>query len=240
MDGKMKYLACNFKNKLTKDEIITYEKNLKDLPLGPTKLILIPSYVYLSFFSNEKYDLGSQDISSFNETTLTGEITAEQLHSIGVSYCLVGHSERRKLKQEINIDFIGKINHAKEQDLNIIYCIGETLEDKEKGNTYMVLEKQISEVLNNVELKNIIIAYEPVWAIGTGITPTTKEINETIEFIKDIIDEKYECPIKVLYGGSVNLDNIAELNKIKTLDGFLVGGASLDPENVKKMLEIMN
>ena len=143
-------------------------------------------------------------------------------------------------KQEINIDFINKINNALENDIKVIYCIGETLKDKEEGNTYIVLEKQISEVLNNVDLKNIMIAYEPVWAIGTGITPKTKDICEIVEFIKDIIDEKYDINIDVLYGGSVNPENIEELSSIKNVSGFLVGGSSLKVTNVIDMLDILD
>lgn len=232
----MKILACNFKNKLTLPEINNYIKELPDLNIPSLELILIPSLPYLSEFMGLPYSLGAQDISSFMDKTITGEITGEQLKSLNVSYVMVGHSERRLYKNEINIDFINKINHAKENDLKVIYCIGESLEAKENGDTYMVLEKQISEVLNNVNIKDIIIAYEPVWAIGSGKTPTKEEISETVEFIKDIIEEKYDTRIKVLYGGSINVDNIEVINKIKNLDGFLVGGACLDSNNVKAML----
>ena len=99
-----------------------------------------------------------------------------------------------------------------------------------------ILEKQISEVLNNVEIKNIMIAYEPVWAIGTGNVPSIKEIKENIEFISDLLYEKYECKLDILYGGSVNDENIGELCSIKGLSGFLVGGASLDVNKVKGMI----
>ena len=180
--------------------------------------------------------LGAQDISSFIDKTITGEISGEQLKSMGVEYVIVGHSERRIYKNELNIDFINKINNAIDSGIKVIYCIGESLSDKENGNTYMTLEKQISEVLNNVELKGIMIAYEPVWAIGSGIIPTTKEIKENIGFIKDIIEEKYDINIKVLYGGSVNSDNIGELNKIKNVDGFLVGGASTNIDSLENIL----
>lgn len=235
----MKYLVCNLKNKLVNDDIIKYNNTLGKID-SKTKLIIIPSVMFLDKFSQNGYALGSQDISSFMEKTITGEVTGEQLKSLGVSYVLIGHSERREYKKEINIDFINKINNAISNNIGVIYCIGESLKDREQGNTYIVLEKQISEVLNNVELKNIMIAYEPVWAIGTGIVPDLKDIKETIEFIKDITEEKYETKLNVLYGGSVNLNNIKELNEIKGIDGFLVGGASLDANNVIDMLKIMN
>ena len=234
----MKYLVCNFKNKLLKNEIIEYNNSLQEID-GNHKLIIMPPFPFISLFTKNRYNLGAQDISSFIDKTITGEVTGEQIKSLGCNYVLVGHSERRIYKNEINIDFINKINNALENDLNVIYCIGETLQDKENGDTFIVLEKQVSEVLNNVEIKNIIIAYEPIWAIGTGQTPSKEDIIETIDFIKDMIYEKYETKLEVLYGGSVSEKNIAELLKINALDGFLVGGASLDIDSVKKMLQEM-
>ena len=231
----MKYLVCNFKNKLLKDDILKYNKSLVDIETK-VKLVLCPPSIYLDMFDKSGYELGVQDISSFMDKTITGEIEATQVKSIGAKYVIVGHSERRIYKHEINIDFINKINNAVENGLNVIYCIGETLNEKENGRTYEVLEKQISEVLNNVEIKNIMIAYEPGWAIGTGKVPEADEIKEHFKFINDIIMEKYEEKLDILYGGSVNDTNIGELCTIKGLNGFLVGGASLDPNKVKGML----
>lgn len=231
----MKYLICNFKNKLLKDDILKYNRNLGEIETK-VKLVLCPSSIYLSLFDKNGYDLGAQDISSFMDRTITGEIEASQIKSLGATYVIVGHSERRIYKHEINIDFINKINNALENNLNVIYCVGETLRDKENGSTFEILEKQISEVLNNVEIKNIMIAYEPVWAIGTGNVPSIKEIKENIEFISDLLYEKYECKLDILYGGSVNDENIGELCSIKGLSGFLVGGASLDVNKVKGMI----
>ena len=231
----MKYLVCNFKNKLLKDDILKYNKSLVDIETK-VKLVLCPPSIYLDMFDKSGYELGVQDISSFMDKTITGEIEATQVKSMGAKYVIVGHSERRIYRHEINIDFINKINNAVENELNVIYCIGETLNEKENGRTYEVLEKQISEVLNNVEIKNIMIAYEPVWAIGTAKVPEADEIKENIKFVNDIIMEKYEEKLDILYGGSVNDTNIGELCTIKGLNGFLVGGASLDPNKVKGML----
>ena len=232
----MKYLVCNFKNKLNKEDIIKYSNKLDELGIKNIELVICPSNIYISYFNGDNYNLGVQDISSFIDKTITGEITGEQLKSMGVKYVIVGHSERRIYKNELNIDFINKINNAIENDIKVIYCIGESLKEKEEGNTYIVLEKEISEVLNNVELKNIIIAYEPVWAIGSGKVPTNEEIKENIEFINKIIKEKYDTKLKVLYGGSVNKDNISELNTIKNVDGFLVGGASTNIDSLESIL----
>ena len=231
----MKYLVCNFKNKLLKDEVLKYNNSLGEIETK-TKLVLCPPSIYLSLFDKTGYELGVQDISSFMDRTITGEIEASQVKSLGASYVIVGHSERRIYKHEINIDFINKINNALENNLNVIYCIGETLSEKENGSTFEILEREISEVLNNVEIKNIMIAYEPVWAIGTGKVPEVSEIKENIDFINDIIYEKYETKLDILYGGSVNDENIGELSNIKGLNGFLVGGAALDVNKVKGMI----
>ena len=237
MDGKMKYFVCNLKNKMNYNEAKKYSEKIKDINEENKKIIIIPSFPYLNLFNSKNYDLGSQDISAFKDIILTGEVTSYQLKSLGVKYVIVGHSERRQYKKEINIDFINKINNAQMEKLNVIYCIGETKIEKDNNKTYDVLAKQISEVLNNVELKNIIIAYEPIWAIGTGITPTKEEISDKIQYIKDIINEKYDIDIKVLYGGSINPDNIKEINSIANIDGFLIGGSSLDYNNVNNMLK---
>lgn len=233
----MKYLVCNLKNKLVKDEYLKYISSLKDIACKKAKLVICPSSAFLSLFDGANYYLGTQDFSSFMDRTITGEITAEQLRSLGASYVLIGHSERRECRKEINIDFINKINNAHANKFKIIYCIGETLKEHENNKTLKVLEKQIVEVLNNVLVKNIIIAYEPVWAIGTGKIPQEQEIEKVATFIKKFIMEKYEVKVDVLYGGSINPSNITDLKNISGIDGFLVGGASLDAKNVKEMLK---
>lgn len=235
----MKYLICNFKNKLEREDVIKYNLNLGSLQSSKCKVVLCPAFPYLDIFDANGYSIGAQNISSFQDKTITGEITGEQLKSLGCKFVIVGHSERRHYLREINIDFINKISNAISNKIRPIYCIGETLQEKEEGKTKEVLEKQISEVLNNVEIKDIIIAYEPVWAIGTGLVPNNDEIKDIVSYIKSIIFEKYETRLNVLYGGSVNPDNLTELIKISNVDGFLVGGSSLDPNNVKIMSQII-
>lgn len=231
----MKYLVCNLKNKMNLDETKIYANKINAVSKYQAQLIIVPSFPFLPFFKPNNFKLGSQDISSFNDMTLTGEVTASQLASLNVNYVLVGHSERRTLKKETNLDFINKINNAQNNNLKVIYCIGETLEEREENQTFLVLEKQITSVLNNILNKDIIIAYEPIWAIGSGIIPSIADILKSVQYIKSL-GNLYGVDLKVLYGGSVNLENIQEINNIKELDGFLVGKFSLVADNVIKML----
>ena len=200
--------------------------NLAQIKITKLNLVMAFSQPYLLDAKASNYALASQDITSLIDETVTGEITGSQLKELGVSYVLVGHSERRLYKKEINIDFINKITEATTHDLEVIYCIGETLKEKENDETEHVLKQQLMEVLNNVSLDHIMIAYEPVWAIGTGKTPEAKEIEETIAYIKELLRTTYDLNFKVLYGGSVDAENIASLVQIPQVDGFLVGGAS--------------
>ena len=124
--------------------------------------------------------------------------------------------------------------------MHIVLCVGENKEENKKGKTKKVLKEEITSVLDNLsndELSKIIIAYEPVWSIGTGIIPENSEIYKTVEFIKKIVNDEYKHEVKVLYGGSVNTDNIEMLEKIDNIDGYLIGGASLNPNKLKTIIE---
>ena len=169
------------------------------------------------------YDLGSH----------TGEISACQARQLGVTYAIVGHSERRKYNQETNEEINKKIIKGLENNLKVILCVGENQgEDKEN-----VIENQLLNALKDVNnLENLIIAYEPVWCIGTGITPTNEQIEATINFIQTIIKKKFNSNVKVLYGGSVDKDNINTLKKINNLSGFLIGKASTDYRQLKEIV----
>lgn len=233
---------CNLKSNKTLEEFTTYINEIKQLD-NLEALTIFPSGLYLSLMSDYNISFGSQDISIYTDGSSTGEITAKQVKSTNAQYTIIGHSERRNKFSEDELLLLKKIKVALNENLKVVYCIGETKEEKLRQKTYQVLEKQIAKIFNSLsdaEMDQIIIAYEPIWAIGGGNPASAKDIAEISEFIKKIILDYYDKDIKVLYGGSVNSDIIASFNKIKTIDGYLVGSASLKIEEVAKMLQIIN
>ena len=194
-----------------------------------TKIIYCPPSTLIRPMSkkikNSKIIVGAQNCHE-NETfgAFTGYINSSMLKNVGAKYVIIGHSENRKT-EETNKLINLKIKSALRSGLKVIFCIGETLQEKRKKITKQVLNKQIKLGLNKIKSqKEILIAYEPVWSIGTGLIPKSTELFDTINFIKKNY-KKY----KVLYGGSVNPKNINELKLIDNIDGYLIGGASQDP-----------
>ena len=197
-------------------------------------VIICSSPIYLNKLSNNEKNLfsGAQDVSIHNEGAYTGELSAKMLSDCKIKFCIVGHSERRQNFNENNETVSQKSKNLIENDIIPVICIGETLGQKRKKITKKILLKQIKLGLNKVQRsKNIIIAYEPVWSIGTGVIPKSRELLKTIDFIKDKVRNN-----KVLYGGSVNPKNIRELKLIRNIDGFLIGGAS---QEAKKFIDII-
>ena len=185
--------------------------------------------------NNKNLFSGAQDISIYDEGAYTGEVSAKMLKDFDVQFCIVGHSERRQYFNETNN--IVNIKSSKLIDNKIvpIICIGETLEQKDNNMTKNVLEKQIKESIpHSSNFKNTIIAYEPIWAIGTGLTPTLNDIFEVHNFIKNC-DNKFN-QFKVLYGGSVKSSNSSDINSLQNVDGCLVGGASLKVDEFNSII----
>lgn len=233
---------CNLKANKNLNEMQEYLTGINNLK-NKENLVIFPSNLYLGNISNFNITFGSQDISSFTNPSSTGEITASQVKSTGAEYTIIGHSERREKNGEDEYLLTKKIKNALNEDLKIVYCIGETKEEKSRHKTYQVLEKQIAKIFNLLsyeEMNNIIIAYEPVWAIGSGNPAKANEIEEIVDFIKKIVLDYFEIKIKVLYGGSINSENISSLTNLKNLDGFLVGKASLEIEEVSRILQKIN
>ena len=234
MTNKYMYLVANWKmfgNLRTLDslnKIITFKKKFKKnsfkLIYCPPTTLIFPLAMKLKFTS---IGVGGQNChESLNYGPNTGQINSTMLKSVGAKYVILGHSENRQLGESDGL-INSKIKSASKSGLTIIFCIGETLQQKKKKITKKILSNQIYEGLKNIKnKKNVIIAYEPIWAIGSGLIPKENDLFETIKHIKNCVKG-----IKVLYGGSVNSKNINDLKKIKNVDGVLVGGASKDPKN---------
>jgi triosephosphate isomerase len=210
-----------------------------------TNVIVCPPFPYLSQVSNalknSDLNLGAQDLNINKSGAFTGEVSADMLKDFSTTYVIVGHSERRALYNEDNALVAQKVQVALDNNLTPLLCLGEQLEERENGTTEAIVKAQLDTVIDLVGIKafkNIIIAYEPVWAIGTGKVATPAQAQDTHAFIRSELNQKdatiaQNCAI--LYGGSVNGDNAKELFSCADIDGGLIGGASLDAESFLKI-----
>lgn len=236
----MNLIVLNHKMNLSFEEVLEYREKINKLKPENIEVVVCPSSIYLPIFREAKVKLGSQNVSNYENGAHTGDVSASQLKSINTSYCLIGHSERRKEFKEENDQVNEKIAHLLKYKIKPILCIGETLEEKQAKKTKEVITEQIVKGIDKVPLEaleDIIIAYEPVWAIGTGIIPTITQIDEIAFYIKNYIKHHYSKNLKVIYGGSVNEENIDELKELKEIDGFLLGGVSLKLEKIKDIIK---
>lgn len=208
----MKLIVGNLKMYFDGSEIVNYLNGVK----CNDNVIILPSSIHIPYFLNKGFNIGVQNIGLSN---VTGEISALQVKKLGISYVLLGHSERKNVLFESNSYINLKVKESLKNGLNVILCVGESLDDRNNNLTKDVIKRQLDECLNGIN-DSVIIAYEPVWAIGSGNVPSNDEISDIISFIKDLY------PYRVLYGGSVNNNNIAELEKCPVLDGYLIGKAS--------------
>jgi|SRR5579872_2777909 len=224
----------------------TNHTHLKSLASGEKKIILCPSFDALApiahLVKNSPIALGAQNVSRHRDGAFTGEVSAQSLADLGCTYCIVGHSERRQHHHENDLNVAAKVERLLEVGITPIICIGETKEQHQAGETKHVLEKQLDfvvDVLNQMSgLKpKICIAYEPVWSIGTGQIPDANALIDTFTWLTTLI--KDECPetqAQLIYGGSVNAENAAQLKEIDTIQGFLIGSASLDFQKFKNIV----
>lgn len=227
-----KLIVGNLKSNMSMDEIADYILILSSNIYVDKEIVICPSFVHIPFFINEHFKIASQDVSKFEKGSYTGEVSAEQLRELKVKYSIIGHSERKKLFNE-SIDTINKkIVQCLNNNISPIICVGETKEDKIRLQTEQVIRRYLIEILKDIDrdlMKNIIIAYEPTWSIGTGIISTPSEIDEIASYIKDIVKSAFKIDVKVLYGGSIDSDNIKKFRNLKYVDGFLVGSSSNNP-----------
>ncbi|MEO0130963.1 MAG: triose-phosphate isomerase [candidate division WOR-3 bacterium] len=210
------------------------------------EIVIFPPFTTLFTVSevikNSKIKLGAQNIHWEDKGAFTGEISPQFLIALGCEYVIIGHSERRKYFFETDELINKKIKKALSSGLKPIFCIGENLEERKAGKTLTVIENQLKNGLKDIkELKGMVIAYEPVWAIGTGVNALPVQANEVHSFIRDFISKNYGKEVsenlRIIYGGSVNKDNIKDLLKEKEIDGALIGGASI---KLDEFVQIVN
>lgn len=228
-------LVLNNKSNLCKTEFIKYQKELEKFKIKDQKVILCPADINIALFNLSNIILGAQNVSSYNEGPHTGEVSSKMLKSYGVEYSLVGHSERRREQKEKDIDVQSKIQALLQVGIKPILCIGETKEERKSGKVLEKIAEELSvafEDLTKEEIDGIVIAYEPLYAIGTGVVPSLKEIEEVLSFVK----EKYK-ENKLLYGGSVNLDTFKKLKNSSLIDGYLLGSLSLKVGELKEFIK---
>ena len=250
---RKKIIAGNWKMNLTFAEAMALADTLLDTNahVDDVDVILAAPFIYLHplinrIQSNPNFSIAAQNCSEKVKGAFTGEIAALMLASIGIEYVIIGHSERRQLYGETNSTLAAKVDRAQENGIIPIYCCGELLTDRNEGNHFNVVKKQLEEGLfhlNSQRMHDCIIAYEPVWAIGTGVTASTEQAQEMHEFIRKTISDKYSKSIaeeiSILYGGSVNASNANELFDGDDIDGALVGGASLKEVDFSTIIQAM-
>lgn len=226
-------IVLNNKCNLSKDDFLKYQIELEKVKSN-YDIVLCPTYLNINLFNLNKIHLGSQNISAYDDGAYTGEISAQSLKKSNVEYTIIGHSERRKYQKETNKEINEKIKKALEKDIIPILCVGETKEERQLNKVEDILKKDLLEAVQDLkpkELNKIIIAYEPIWSIGTGLIPTNLEIEEVNNYIKKLFPNNM-----ILYGGSANEENIDIINKCKSIDGYLLGGLSLHPDKLQKFI----
>ncbi len=234
MKNNKKIIAANWKMNGS-EELMKEFSQLT--PARHNDVIICPPFTLLdsakSLLSNS-IKLGAQNCSAEDKGPFTGEISASMLQEKNVSHVLIGHSERRTLFKETDYVILKKIEAAIKSKLIPIVCIGETISEKKTNKTLQALDSQINRSLAKIQPhEQVIVAYEPVWAIGTGLTPDENEIRETHLYIKTKLNQHFNADIPILYGGSANSENCSQIISIENVGGLLVGGASLKKHEFK-------
>jgi triosephosphate isomerase (TIM) len=245
-----KIVAGNWKMNLSFEQALQLANDINEWATTnkpEAKVIIAPSAIYLQAIQetvdNEFVQVASQDVSAAEKGAYTGDISAEQLDSIGINTAIVGHSERREYQFESDETIAKKLQQLFAKNITPILCVGEKLEEREADKHFEVVKTQILNALqpqDAANLANVVIAYEPVWAIGTGKTASPAQAQEIHAYIREVLSEAFGAEIanqtSILYGGSVNAANAEELFSQPDIDGGLVGGASLKVEDFSKII----
>jgi triosephosphate isomerase (TIM) len=245
--SRPKIAAGNWKMNKTMPEAMALAEELKagSFPKEVT-MIVCPPYPYLpvleKILRSSPISVGAQNCHEEPKGAYTGEVSASMIASLGIKYVIIGHSERRQYFKESNEQILSKIKSALSNGLIPIFCVGESLKERESGKATSTVKNQVKKVLYELspeEMEKIIVAYEPVWAIGTGRTASNEQAQEMHLIIRKTIQSKFKLrmanKIPILYGGSVNAANAAELFKMPDVDGGLVGGASMVADDFLKI-----
>lgn len=250
MTNRTPLIAGNWKMFKTCSEAVETAAQLVKLVAGTTDIdvMIAPPFTALAPVSDvvrgSCVSLGAQNLFWETQGAFTGEISSAMLVSAGCKYVIIGHSERRQYFNETDETVNKRIQAAVNNDLIPVMCVGESEKERESKDTFSVLDKQVKKGLEGFssdDLERLVIAYEPVWAIGTGKTATSDQVQEVHQFLRSVLEKSFgnmlAKSIRILYGGSVKPNNIAELMAMPDVDGALVGGASLDPETFSKIVQ---
>jgi len=233
---------------MTLDESIELSNALININKSNVDVMIAPSFTNLyplkKHFDTHQIDVIAQNVNQNSKGAFTGEVSVEMLKSIGVNCVIIGHSERRSLFGETDQILFEKVNYATSNDMNVIFCFGEELQQRQNGNYFDIIQQQL-EIgvlsLSSELIKKVTLAYEPVWAIGTGVTANPDQIQEIHQFIRNLIhqrfDETISNSIRILYGGSVKSTNAVEIFNLADVDGGLIGGASLKFADFQSIVE---
>jgi len=242
---RKKIIAGNWKMNYTVSQAEYFVNEIvKRINTDEVDVVICPNFVSLDRVSNiledTKINLGAQNVYFEDKGAYTGEISVDMLISVNAKYCIVGHSERRQYFGETDEIVNKKVKKLLEKDISPIVCVGETLDQRNEEKMFEVVKSQIVNSLKDITeeqmKRNIVIAYEPIWAIGTGVTATSEQAENMCKFIRDTISDIYNefvaDKVRIQYGGSVNPSNASEILNMENIDGALVGGASLTDDFV--------
>lgn len=250
---RAKIVAGNWKMNLNKEESIQLiedlNKELENVELNSNRVIVAPPFLHLIPVKDKvesRIEVASQNMHFEKNGAFTGEISASMLKGVGVTTSIIGHSERREYFHETDAVLKQKVDNALAEEMEVIFCFGEKLEERETNNHFKVVQSQLENALFHLkeeDFSNIILAYEPVWAIGTGKTASPEQAQEIHAFVRELLSKKYSAnladSVSILYGGSVKPANANEIFSKPDVDGGLIGGAALKAKDFIEIIKAM-